>query len=59
MGLMNKKIKNVGIETTLELIAQLSLLSLEYNGDINYIKNKVNAFILQYPKYYDIFWKQN
>ena len=50
MGLLNKKNKNTNIETTLEIITQLTLLPLEYNGDINYLKNKVETISLQYPK---------
>ena len=54
MGLLNKKNKNINIETTLEIITQLAILPIEYKGDINYLKNKVNAITLQYPKYYNI-----
>ena len=44
LGLFNSKIKKVNPDTTLEVITQLSLLPLEYKGDINYLKNKLDLF---------------
>ena len=37
-GLMNKKNKDVDINLTYDIIKQLSILPLEYNGNIEYIK---------------------
>ena len=54
LGLLNKKNEKINIETTLEIITQLSLLPLEYKGNINYLKEKVNTMSLQYPKYYNM-----
>ena len=34
----------------LKLLQVLSTLPLEYKGDIEYVKNKLNMLILQYPK---------
>ena len=44
--LLNKKIKS---EITQEVIAQLSLFLLEYNGDINYLLNKIDIISKLYP----------
>jgi hypothetical protein len=51
LGLFNSKNKKVNIDMTLEVITQLSLLPLEYKGDINYLKNKLDLFSKQYPLY--------
>ena len=45
---MNNKNKNIDINTTMKIITQLSLLPIEYRGDINFIKNKLNMIISQY-----------
>ena len=55
LGILNKKNNKINIETTLEIITQLSLLPLEYKGNIEYLKEKVNTLSLQYPKYYNMF----
>ena len=52
LGLLNKNNDKINQETTIEVIKQLAMLPLEYNGDINYLKNKLNIIISQYPKYY-------
>ena len=51
LGLMNKKNKNINTESTLEVITQLSMLPLEYNGDIKYLKTKLDIISRQYPIY--------
>ena len=43
---MNKKNKNINTEITLEVITQLSMLPLEYNGDIKYLKTKSDIFTI-------------
>ena len=40
-GLLNRKNKNINPEITLEVITQLSLLPLEYKGNIDYLLNKI------------------
>ena len=30
------------------------MLTLEYKGDIKYVKEKINIMSLQYPKYYNL-----
>ena len=35
----------------MDKIKQLAILSLEYKGDINYLKNKIHIIISQYPNY--------
>ena len=51
MGLFNKKNKNINIDSTYEVITQLSILPLNYKGDLDYIKKKINILLNQYPKY--------
>ena len=38
MGLLNKRNKDIDINITFEIITQLTLLLLEYKGDIKYVK---------------------
>ena len=54
LGLLNKNNAKINSETTIEIIKQISMLPLEYNGDINFLKNKLNIIISQYPKYYNM-----
>ena len=54
LGLLNKNNAKINPETTIEIIKQISMLPLEYNGDINFLKNKLNIIISQYPKYYNM-----
>ena len=54
MGLLNKRNKDIDINTTFEIIKQLTLIPLQYKGNINYVKEKINIMILQYPKYYNL-----
>ena len=54
MGLLNKRNKDIDINITFEIIMQLTLLPLEYKGNIDYVKDKINIIILQYPKYYNL-----
>ena len=51
LGLLNPKNKKVDVDTTLEVITHLSLLPLEYNGDIKYLENKINILAQQYNDY--------
>ena len=53
MGLFNKQNKDIDPNITYEIISQLSLLPLNYKGDIEYLKNQLNVILLQYPKYYN------
>ncbi len=54
MGLLNKRNKEIDINITFEIISQLTMLPLQYKGNIEYIKEKINIMILQYPKYYNL-----
>ena len=54
MGLLNKRNKDIDINITFEIITQLTMLPLEYKGNIDYVKEKINIIILQYPKYYNL-----
>ena len=54
LGLLNKKNNNINPETTIEIIKQLAILPIEYKGDINYLKNKINIIKSQYPTYYNM-----
>ena len=53
-GLINRKNKNINPELTLEVITQLSLLPLEYKGNIDYLLNKIEILSKQYPLYYNL-----
>ena len=63
LGLLNKKNKDIDINNTYEIIHQLTLIPLEYIGNLDNLKEKINILILQYPKYYNyysiIFLKKN
>ena len=54
LGLLNKKNKEIDINYTYDIIHQLTLIPLEYNGNIDNLKEKINILILQYPKYYNL-----
>ena len=41
LGLLNPKNEKIDPDITLEVITQLSLLPIEYNGDINYLEKKL------------------
>ena len=51
MGLFNTKNKNIDTKSTYQIITELSLLPLNYKGDINILKEKINLILLQYPVY--------
>ena len=51
MGLFNSKNKNINVNTTYEVINQLSIIPLNYRGNLDYIKNITDILINQYPKY--------
>ena len=38
IGLFNSKSKNINVNTTYEVINQLSIIPLNYRGDLDYIK---------------------
>ena len=54
LGLLNNKNKNINSELSLEVITQLSLLPLEYNGNIEYLLNKIDILAKQYPMYFNM-----
>ena len=47
-----QKNKKIDINTTFETITQLSLLPIEYKGNIEFLKDKINLIISQYPTIY-------
>ena len=51
IGLINKKNKKINTEITIEVFTQLSMLPLEYNGDIKYLRNKLDLICKQYTIY--------
>ena len=53
LGLINKKNKKIDPNITIEIITQLSMLPLEYNGDLDYLKNKLEIISKQYPNNYN------
>ena len=53
MGLLNSKSNKINVNTTYEIITQLSLLPLEYKGDMEILKEKLNIILVQYPEYYN------
>ena len=48
MGLFNSKNKEIDANITYEIITQLSLLPLNYKGNIEHLKNQLNVILLQY-----------
>ena len=54
-GLFNSKSKEIDSNITYEIITQLSLLPLNYKGNIDYLKDQLNVMLLQYPNYYNYF----
>ena len=54
LGLFNPKNNKINPEITLEVITQLSLLPLEYNGNINDLILKLDILGKQYPLYYNM-----
>ena len=52
-GLFNSKNKEIDSNITYEIITQLSLLQLNYKGNIDYLTNQLNDILMQYPKYYN------
>ena len=54
MGLLNKRNKDIDINITFEIITQLTLFPLEYKGNIEFVKEKINIIILQHPKHYNL-----
>lgn len=49
---MINKNKNVDINTTIDIMMQLSLFPVENRGKIQYIKDKITCQIGQYPIIY-------
>ena len=54
LGLFNPKNNKISQESTLEVITQLSLLPIEYDGNINYLIQKLDILSKQYPNYYNM-----
>ena len=54
LGLFNKKNNKFNPDITLEVITQLSLLPIEYNGNINDLILKLDILAKQYPNYYNM-----
>ena len=42
MGLLNKRNKEIDINITFDIISQLTKVPLQYKGNIEYIKEKIN-----------------
>ena len=57
MGLLNRKSNKINVNTTYDKISQLSLLPLEYRGNMEKLKENLNNIILQYPEYYNYITK--
>ena len=51
MGLLNSKNKDIDINLTYEIITQLTLLPINYKGNIENLKKFLNVLIMQYPYY--------
>ena len=54
LGLFNPKNNKINPEITLEVITQLSLLPIEYNGKVNDLILKLDILAKQYPNYYNM-----
>ena len=54
LGLLNPKMIKTNPEITLKVITKLSLLPIEYNGDIKKLENKLDILSRQYPFYYNM-----
>ena len=54
LGLFNPNTNKINPETTLEVITQLSLLPIEYDGNINDLLFKLDILTKQYPNYYNM-----
>ena len=57
MGLLNRKSNKINVNTTYDIISQLSSLPLEYRGNMENLKENLNNIILQYPEYYNYITK--
>ena len=51
MGLLNTKNKDIDINLTYEIITQLTLLPINYKGNIENLKKFLNVLLMQYPHY--------
>ena len=51
IGLLNSKNKDIDINLTYEIITQLTLLPINYKGNIENLKKFLNVLIMQYPHY--------
>ncbi len=54
LGLFNQKNNKISPETILELINQLSLLPIEYNGNISDLILKLDILTKKYPNYFNM-----
>ena len=50
-GLMNKKNKLINIDLTFEIIKEVSLLPILYNGNLKFVYNKIDELVIKYPYY--------
>ena len=53
LGLCNKNSKNVDVNITKKIINDNTLLTLSYNGNLNYVMNKIKDLSKVYPFYYN------
>ena len=53
LGLCNKNNKNVDVNITKKIINDNTLLTLSYNGNLNYVMNKIKDLSKVYPFYYN------
>ena len=54
LGLLNPKNIKTTPDITLEVITQLSILPIEFDGDIEKLTNKLDILSKQYPYYYNM-----
>ena len=52
MGIFNSKNKKIDTEIIYQIISELSILPLQYKGDLDHLKNQLNIILLQFPEYY-------
>ena len=48
---MNKKNKLINIDLTFEIIKEVSLLPILYNGNLKFVYNKIDELVIKYPYY--------
>ena len=50
---MNSKNKKINVNITYDAISNLSLLTLQYKGNMDILKIKIYIILSQYPEYYN------